>query len=192
MKVYFSMKNPFLVFYLVLFVGMSSVAQTTQPTTAPYATKFVATTTTKADNYEISYPEDWRFDDSGFMDTQFILHSPLTTIRDKFAENVNYISTDLSTHELDLDQYVDLSIKQISTLITNGKIITNKRLITSDGQPYQLLIYSGDQGFYELKYLQHIYLEDQVAHLITFTAEQDKFNAYFRMAEKIMYSFTRK
>jgi len=140
------------------------------------------------DKYEISYPSDWDVDTSGRMGTNFFLFSPLSSQTDQFKENVNLIIQDLTGYNLTLDQYVEISEKQLETMIPDGKIYSNER-IKNDQSEYQKIIYSGKQGAFDLKFEQFYWVIRDNAFVLTLTCEKDQFDGYQEIGEKILNSF---
>jgi len=140
------------------------------------------------DKFEISHPSNWEVNKSGQMGTSFILFSPLSHDSDKFKENVNLLIQDLNGHDLNLDQYVEISEGQIKTLVTNGKIISSERQ-KNDEQEYQKMIYTGKQGIYDLKFEQYYWVIDNKAFVLTLTCEEKEFNNYLSTGERILNSF---
>ena len=140
------------------------------------------------DNYTIRYPEGWTLDQSGQMGTRFILLNPLSSAEDKFRENVNLIVQDLSAYDLDLDEYVAISEDQVKTMITNANILLSEREKQND-LAFQKLIYTGQQGTFNLKFEQYYWVEGQKAYVLTFTAEADRFDAFQPTGEKVLNSF---
>lgn len=145
--------------------------------------------TIKKDNYSIDYPKDWELNESGLMGTSFILLSPLSTQTDQFRENINLLVQDLKKHNLDLDAYVEISERQIMTMITNGQILESER-VTNQGLEYHKVIYTGTQGKLSLKFEQYYWvIREDKAYVLTFTCEEAQFDAYKFTGEKIMNSF---
>ena len=139
-------------------------------------------------NYSLRYPEAWTLDQSQQMGTKFILFSPLSSAEDQFKENVNLIVQDLEAYDLNLDQYVALSEDQVETLIAEGNILSSERMKRDDSE-FHKLIYTGKQGDFDLEFEQYFWLENKKAYILTFTAEEDQFEAYQATAEKILDSF---
>lgn len=139
-------------------------------------------------NFLIKYPKDWDLSKSEQMGMSFMLFSRLTNQQDVFRENVNLIIQDLKGLEIDLDAFTDISVKQIRTLMTNGTIIDNQRL-NSNGREFQRIIYTGDQGSYNLKFEQFYWIKNEKAYVLTLTCEKEQFEAYKYIGEKILNSF---
>ncbi len=143
----------------------------------------------KQEGYSIQYPKDWELSQSGQMGTKFILFSTLEDQEDQFRENVNLISQDLGSNTVDLDQYTEISEKQIITMMNNSKVYESKRIKNSGGE-YQKLIYAADQGTFRLKFEQLYWIENDLAYVLTLTCEESKFSSFKEVGEKILNSFS--
>lgn len=139
--------------------------------------------------YSIQYPPAWELTQSGQMGTRFIILSPLESDTDAFRENVNLLIQDLTGYGLDLDKFTEISEGQIKTMINNSSIVESKR-VKNKSTEYQRIIYTGDQGVYHLKFEQYYWVLNEKAHVLTFTSEQTRYDAFRETAEKIMNSFT--
>ena len=139
-------------------------------------------------NYSIEYPSDWELNKSGQMGTKFILFSQLTSKNDQFKENVNLIVQDLTGHNIDLNQYVEISENQIKTMITDGNIISSER-VKKDEKEFQRVIYTGKQGIYDLQFEQYYWIENNNAYVLTLTCEITAFTDIKNTGEKILNSF---
>jgi len=138
--------------------------------------------------YVIQYPPDWEPTENGEMGTTFVIFSPSETKDDQFRENVNLIIQDLKGKEIDLDRYTSMSEKQIKTIMTNAEISASQRMKGSNGE-YHKLVYISDQGGYHLKYVQYYWIINEKAYLLTFTSEQNKFDAFRETGMQMMNSF---
>jgi hypothetical protein len=141
------------------------------------------------DDYSIQYPKDWELSQSGQMGTKFILFSALENDEDQFRENVNLISQDLGSNDVDLDQYTEISENQIKTMMTNCTVYESKRIKNGSGE-YQKLIYAADQGAFRLKFEQLYWIENDFAYVLTLTCEESKFSSFKELGEKIISTFT--
>jgi hypothetical protein len=142
----------------------------------------------KSEKYEIKFPGNWTFDTSKAMGTTFIIFSPLENSSDKFQENVNMLLQDLGGQNIDLDDYVQISEKQIRDMMTDGKIYESTRMKTSNGE-YHKLLWGGTQGVFKLKFEQYCFIKDGKAAVVTLTTEADKFSAYQAVGEEILNTF---
>ncbi len=142
----------------------------------------------KTKKYSIQHPSDWELDQSGEMGTDFIMFTPLDSEEDQFRENVNLMIQDLSAYNLDLDQYTEISVEQIKTVFINPDILESKKVKTTKGE-YHYVNYTGDQGQYQLHFIQYYWVIGKEAYILTFTCEIDKFDAYKEIGAKILNSF---
>ena len=140
------------------------------------------------EGFTISYPADWELDQSGSMGVSFFLFSPLSDSSDDFRENINLLIQDLTGYELDLDQYTELSVEQVKTMMTDGEILLSEKL-GEEGSEYQRIIYTGIQGNYDLKFEQFYWVIGKQAYVLTLTCKRSEFDQYQATGEKILRSF---
>jgi hypothetical protein len=138
--------------------------------------------------YSIQYPDNWELNTDKSMGTSFVLFTQQTSSEDKFRENVNLIIQNLEGYNLNLDDYVTISEEQINKMVTNGKIIESKRLFKNNSE-FHKVIFMGDQGIFKLKFVQYYFIKDEKAFVLTFTSEQEQFENYKIIGEKIVDSF---
>jgi hypothetical protein len=65
------------------------------------------------EDFTFSYPNTWEINQKKAMGTSFIIFSHLEDKNDSFRDNVNLIVQDISSYNLNLDLYTELSIEQI-------------------------------------------------------------------------------
>lgn len=134
--------------------------------------------------YTIQYPETWEVNQSGQMGMSFGLFSPIKFEGDMFRENVNLVIQDLAASPMDLTEYVNVSTKQIRTMILDSEILKSKTIGN-----YQQMIYTGTMGQFKLKFLQNYWIDNGKAYILTFTAEQSEYDNYEKVATQIMDTF---
>ena len=137
----------------------------------------------KKDNFEINYPEDWRLDTSGQMNSSFILFSPKTE-GDLFVENINLIIQDLSGQNLNLESYSELSESQIKSMIPESKLIENIKVGN-----HKEVVWSGFVTNNYLKFKQYYYVIDNKAYVLTFSALETAYDDYIKIGTEILNSF---
>ncbi len=142
-------------------------------------------------NYIIQYPSTWELNQNGQMGTSFFLFSALESDKDKFKENINLIIQDLSGLQIDLNKYIEITEGQIKTIVTNSNLIESKRMSNGNAE-FHKIIYSGDQGVFQLKFEQYYWVVNNKAFVLTFTSEKDKYANFVETAEKILNSFVLK
>lgn len=168
-------KMAFLVFFLINTISFGQIKENNWKTI-------------DENTYSVQYPENWELNTDKSMGTSFILFTQQTSTDDKFRENVNLIIQNLEGYNLNLDDYVTISEEQINKMVTNGKIIESKRLFKNNSE-FQKVIFTGDQGIFKLKFVQYYFIKDEKAFVLTFTSEQEQFENYKLISEKILASF---
>ncbi len=138
--------------------------------------------------YTIQYPPDWELNQTGISGTNFVLFAPLESEIDSFRENVGLLIQDLSEYDLNLDQYTDLSEHQLNTMFPNSKLLESERRSDVLGE-FHRLRYLGDSDVYHLMFIQHYWVRNKLAYVLTFTGEQSNFEDYNKTCEKIINSF---
>lgn len=141
-----------------------------------------------AKDYTIQFPESWRLDTSGQMNTEFILFSPISNNKDDFSENINVLIQDLSEYNMTFEDYIETSLNQVNTLVPSSKIY-EKGKVTKGGIPYYKMVYSGYVAERMLKFKQYFYVIDQKAYVLTFTATTESFDEYVDLGTNILDSF---
>jgi len=139
--------------------------------------------------YSLKYPNNWEINKSGQMGTQFIIFSQLTSESDNFRENINLIIQDLTGYNIELNEYVEISKKQIATMLTDCKIISSER-VKKDGKEFHKSLYSGRQGIFDLQFEQYYLIENNKAYVLTFTCETSEFSNFKKIGEEILNSFS--
>ena len=122
------------------------------------------------------------------MGTKVIFFSPLESADDQFSENINILTQDLTTSPMTLKEYTDLSIQQINTLVTNGKVIESTTIQTPNGEG-QRLVYTMDQGKLHLQFEQVFIIKKDKVYIVTYSAEIDSYQKYLSKASHALESF---
>jgi|JI8StandDraft_2_1071088.scaffolds.fasta_scaffold00778_17 serine/threonine-protein kinase len=141
----------------------------------------------KTANYQIQYPSEWTLE-LGKQNTEFFLMTALESNSDNFKENINLMIQDLKGMNMNLDSYTGLSEGQIKDNLANGKIIESTR-VKNKIRSYHKIIYQGDTNGYTLKWLQHYWVIQDKAYVLTFTAEASSYDQYIATVLKIFESF---
>lgn len=140
------------------------------------------------DSFSIRYPTGFEIGKSSVPNVSFILLSRSTSSKDQFRENVNLMVQDLRGMEMDLDQFTQVSENQVTTLLFKGKIFESKR-ISTDSTEYHRLVYVGEQAELRLIFVQHYWIIDGKAYILTFTGEASEFKKYDAVSQVMMQSF---
>ncbi|MFY0546227.1 PsbP-related protein [Brevibacillus sp. H7] len=134
------------------------------------------------------YPKEWSIATESLGAVAIFL-SQKESESDGFQENVSIGLQDLENNEFKtLDQYVDSNIRGLEKFVTNYELVETKDLVISN-IPAKQIIYTGDQGIYRIKFLQTYFIKDNVAYIISYTADQEKFDKYLKLAENVITSF---
>lgn len=141
-----------------------------------------------SNEFAIHYPDSFELHSSGKMGTLFYLISKQTSPFDKFRENINLITEDLSEYKIDLKEYIELSEKQLMDIISASDFI-DKKLIFAHGKEFYRVIYGLNQNSLTLKIMQYIWVINKKAYVLTYSAEVDQFDNYKPICEAIMDSF---
>jgi hypothetical protein len=144
--------------------------------------------TYSASNYTLQYPNNWELDDSGKLGTKFMLLSPTSSIADTFKENVNLVVEDLKGQKVNLDTYAKITEGQIETMIKNAKVVMSQRLSVGTEQVHKI-VFTGRQNGFDLQTMQYYRIANGIAYVLTFSAEEDQFDAYAEVGEQILKSF---
>ena len=139
--------------------------------------------TFEKNDYSINYPDTWKLDTSGQMDSEFILFSALTS-NDEFRENINLVIQDLGEQKMTMPEFVKLSESQIKAYTSNGKVIESK----GDNFSHSI-VFSGFVANNDLKFKQLYFLKNNKIYVITFTALENSYDSYLKTGNEILYSF---
>lgn len=138
--------------------------------------------------FALEYPATWEVHENA-SGAGVIILSPLENQDDRFSENINVMVQDLSPQPMTIEEYTELSTDQIAQVLTDGKVIEAKPVTLAGHDGYQL-IYAGKQGDFSLKWMCRYAIVDNRVYLVTYTAEEDKFDVYLKDMEQIFASFT--
>ena len=140
------------------------------------------------DNYSVKYPNNWKLDATGSYGTTFFLFSPLTAKTDGFRESVNLVIQDLAAQPMGLDEYMNISKEQLKNALPNVNVIEAKKLNNKNGE-YGRILYTGEQQSFHLKFLQHFWIINNKAYVLSYTAEEKMYDTYLKIADVIFNSF---
>jgi hypothetical protein len=135
--------------------------------------------------YQIFYGDNLRLDETGRNGSEFYLFTQKENAGDNFVENLNLMVQNLTTLNIDLNKFVELTENQIKE---RGKLIESKRSKTN-GNESHILIYESTINGRELKFLQYDFVKNNKAYFLTYTAKKDDFEKYLMEMESVMKSF---
>ena len=142
------------------------------------------TYTESINKFTIRYPEEW----TQTNNNRLAFLSPKENDKDQFQENVNIILQDLSKQPMTLDQYTEISKKQIVDNLGSNAIVSLKSL-TMAGQQAKEFVYDMNYQGKNLKVKQYWFIKNNTAFLFSYTAESPKFDKYQAIADNIIKSF---
>ncbi len=125
----------------------------------------------------ISVPSGWiaHYTDSTMV---FILYSPVEE-NDTFQENIN-VTTEKLPLKYSVQGYMSEAVKSLKTVYTDLQIIESK-------DNYH--IFSGKVNNTLLKQMQFVYIKDNTAYVVTYTATPDSFDRYVKTFNEIQKTF---
>lgn len=139
-------------------------------------------------NVSIKYPEGWFLKENLMATIVAAFFSPLEDENDKFLDNFNLTVQDLSAKPMNMDEYTKLSIKQLKLYITDFKIKTRKKTKLADCEAEDM-VFTGRQGQVKLKFKAIWMIKDNIAYVITFGAEEKKYEEYLKIIDEAIESF---
>lgn len=118
-----------------------------------------------------------------------VFRSPQADESDAFTENVNVTVEDLPSDSVSLRQYRDGALANVRRAITNFRLLEegDARL---GGTAAARISYLGTQGQFQLRFLQVFAVRTAKAYVVTFTAEEPRFEQYRPAAQTAIDSFT--
>ena len=138
-------------------------------------------------NYSIHYPANWDLDQSKKNGMSFMILSPALSENDKVRENVNLLVQDIPDG-MNMDQYITISETQIKNIIPGSSIVKSERQLSGESEHHKIY-YTGNEGETKYKFEQDIFVKKGKAYILTLTCEQDQFDKYQDVGEKILNSF---
>ena len=145
--------------------------------------KDTLTYTDENSGYKIDYNPAWEMEQ---VDVSMVFSSPKESEEDAFQEAVNVVVQDLSEMTMTLDE---LTGHMKEYLQTAEAAIVETGETELGGTKGRFLVVTGKQGELELKMMQVYTIADNRVYIVTFTAEQSKYDAYLEDARKMIDSF---
>ena len=153
--------------------------------------KDTSSTTYAKGNYKIEFPKNWELDTSNASAVEFSLYSPRENISDNFSENVNLIIQNLVGQNISLDKYAEISERQIKTNAIDLHDFSSRKIKTNKNEFYELE-YKMTFKTYKLHTIQHYFVENEKAMVLTLTSEINKPEEIQKIGNKIIKSFSYK
>ena len=151
------------------------------------ADKSVKFITYNSAEYSLSFPSDWVDATGQNKEVNFVVLPPPDASNDVFADNVNVIIRPIGD-TIDLKGFLKLTEDQLKIYFPDY-VMAEKTITKKNGMDCLVLEYQATQNNLNLRYLQHAYIYNGKAYIVTFTAEQVIFKTYNETANKILNSF---
>lgn len=149
--------------------------------------KTVKFITYNATEYSLSFPSDWVDATGQNKDVDFVVLPPPDAKNDVFADNVNVIVREIGD-TINLERFLEVTEEQLGTYLPDY-VMAEKKIVKKNGMDCLVLEYQAKQNNLDLRYLQHAYIYNGKAYIVTFTAEQIIFKTYVETANRILDSF---
>lgn len=141
------------------------------------------------DEFSINYPTTWDLAELSNPMLKFTLTSRPTSADDIFRENINLVSEDISSNSFSTEEYVNLSLNQIKAAFENFHLISNEKVVTTNGNEFQQIVYTATTAGFNLKFQQNFIVLNGKSYILTFTAEENKYNDYDELSYSIIDTF---
>ncbi|OPZ97011.1 MAG: hypothetical protein BWY72_01411 [Bacteroidetes bacterium ADurb.Bin416] len=144
----------------------------------------------KAAGFSLDYPATWEMVSPPPTGMAALVVTPQTSEDDAFRDNVNVLIQSLEGTPIQhLDQYVALSVEQITTAFADSKLLTNER-VTLQGQPAHHMVYTATQNRRLTQFDQYFLVKDAKVYVLTLTCEQSAVATFAKEGRRILTSFT--
>ena len=170
------------IYLLSLIFLLTNCGQEEKP--ADKTVKFI---TYNSPQYSLSYPDDWVDATGQNKGVDFVVLPPPDAKNDVFADNVNVIVQPIGD-TIDLKGFLKSTEEQLAIYLPDY-VMAEKKIVKKNGMDCLVLEYQAKQNNLDLRYLQHAYIYNKKAYIVTFTAEQIIFKTYAGTANKILDSF---
>lgn len=140
----------------------------------------------KKKGIKINYPPDWEV-----VEDEWRIELAFTA---PFESSVQYRGSvvvdvqDISEHPMTLDEYTDLSLKEIEQVIGNLKINKIAQTILVGNKAHKL-IFSRKQGEYDLKMMQIWTIIGNEVYTISYSHGFEYFPKYLKIVQEMANSF---
>lgn len=135
--------------------------------------------------FTINYPDKW-VKKNNVSSIMFL--SPKENDKDLFQENVNIMLQDVSQKSMKLEQYTELTKKQVIDNLGASAIVSLKST-TIAGQQGKEFVYNLNYQGRSLKLKQYWFIKGNIAYLFSYTAEPSEYDKYESIATEMIKSF---
>jgi len=141
--------------------------------------------TDSTNKFKINYPNKWVKKNNV---NAIVFLSPKESDKDLFQENVNLMLQDLSQKPMTLEQYTELTKKQIIDNLGASAIVSLKNA-TIAGQQGKEFVYDLNYQGRHLKLKQYWFIKGNIAYLFSYTAEASEYDNFESTATEMILSF---
>ena len=138
-------------------------------------------------NISIKYPTTWE-KKIAELDTIVAFLSPIEHKLDLFRENLTIMIKNIFISPENFKEYINFQVDQLKDAILDFELIKKKKDKLSN-QPAYTIIYTGRRRDFNIKIMQNYILKKKKIYLLSYTAENDKYDLYFKMIKKMIKSF---
>jgi serine/threonine-protein kinase len=138
-------------------------------------------------NYKTEYPQSWTLSDAKSTGSAFVMLSPIEK-NETFRENINLNVSFLQGKNVTLEAYREVSVKKIKGRLPNVTILENK-IVNKDSNTYLVVVWTGEVGGMSLKIKQHLYVKDNKAYVLSYSATKESYNRFIKTANRILEGF---
>jgi hypothetical protein len=143
-------------------------------------------------DYSIQYPANWNLDTSRRLGQGFIFAMSPNQIKDlfKIKIGVNLMTVDLTRQIISLDSIAKIEEQRYENekTLTNARLLESKRY-TANGIDFHKIIASFEYKNVMYKSVQHILMQNGKVYMLSFFGEEDLYNNYREVGEKILGTF---
>lgn len=138
--------------------------------------------------YSLKYPTTWELDTTGLMESSFVLFAPLKSKKEAFRENISLLVQKVDERKMGINEYTELTEKQIIDRLAQSEILQSKRSKTGDLECHTL-IYTGLNYLTPLKYFRKHWVIGNKAYALSFTCEEPDYEKFEPLVNEIFNSF---
>ena len=135
------------------------------------------------DEFTITYPSSLELDQSGQEGTSFILKTEKQGDNDVFVENINLATKNVGN--VSFDEFSTKTEKDIKSAVS----IKEAKRIKLNNSDCLRLVFNLVQNNVELTFVQHYYIKNKKAYVLTFSSESKMYDSFFEDMNKTLLSF---
>ncbi len=138
--------------------------------------------------HTVTFPKNWKFDDSGDMGALFTIYSPFTDEEDNYNEYVQLNVLPVNGLNITLDSHVQSVLKDVPFFYQKSEVTLNRKDKKANRE-FAVLAYNGYFNDFALSHYQYIWLVDERVYTLSFSGQPEGVKLLLPEAIKIMDSF---